>query len=312
MAVPGLRDDPWSGEVIMMNRNSGWQWPLAVWLALASLPSGGSGFAQELTPGKVAEILFPEAELPPTLHSMMTGTTDAPCMTVRLPDDYNPTNTYPLLVYVPGGDGHRNGNIDNARTIAGDKGWIVASLPLFKKSIDRSEPGGGMLVSFEDYPVIAKAYGRMLGRLFKLVPNIDRERSALVGFSNGALTIGVLVSCHDEFILSHFRNFCLVDHGMFHLTDLHKKPARDCRFLILVGDQEDMGRDLKIRGSQLLQDEWKLLGVNLSYQIMKDTGHEFNDRYMAMVGRWLRNELLNESNVPADADQRVAEPRKGN
>jgi len=103
-----------------------------------------------------------------------------------------------------------------------------------------------------------------------------------------------------------------VDHGMFHLTDLHKKPARDCRFLILVGDQEDMGRDLKIRGSQLLQDEWKLLGVNLSYQIMKDTGHEFNDRYMAMVGRWLRNELLNESNVPADADQRVAEPRKGN
>lgn len=295
-----------------MKRNSGWQWPLVVWLAVASLPFGPSGLAQELTPGKVVEISFPETELSPTLHSMLNGTTNAPAITVRLPDDYNPTNTYPLLVYVPGGDGRRNGNIDNARTIAGDKGWIVASLPLFKKSIDRSELAGGILVSFEDYPVIAKVYGLMLGRLFKLVPNIDRDKSALVGFSNGALTIGVLVSCHDEFILSHFRNFCLVDHGMFHLTDLHKKYAHDCRYLILVGDQEDMGRDLKIRGSQLLQDEWKLLGVNLSYQILKDTGHEFQDRHMALVGRWLRNEPLNEPDVPADAGQRVTEPRKGN
>jgi hypothetical protein len=277
-----------SGEMIMMNRYSGWQWPLVAWLAVASLPFGINGWAQELFPGKVVEISFPGAALPLTLHSMMNGTTNAPAMTVRLPDDYNPTNTYPLLVYVPGGDGHRNGNIDNARTIAGDKGWIVASLPLFKKSVDRNEPAGGILVSFEDYPVVAKAYGLMLGRLFERVPNIDRKKSALVGFSNGALTIGVLVSCHDEFILSCFRNFCLVDHGMFHLTDLHKKPARDCRFLILVGDREDMGRDLKIRGSQLLQDEWKLLGVNLSYQVMKDTGHEFNEPQMALVSGWLK------------------------
>ena len=296
--------------MIIMNRNFVWQWHLVVWLAVASLPFGTSSLAQELAPGKIVEISFPEAEMPPTLHSMFTGATDAPCMTVRLPDDYNPTNTYPLLVYVPGGTGHQNGNIDNARTIAGNKGWIVASLPLFKKSIDRYEPAGGMLVSFEDYPVIAKAYGLMLGRLFKLVPNIDHEKSAMAGFSNGALTIAVLVSCHDEFILTHFKNFCLVDHGMFHLTDLYKKPARDCRYLILVGDQGDRGRELKIRGSQLLQDEWKLMGVNLSCQIMKDTGHEFQDRQMALVGRWLRNEPLDEPNVPADADQRLAEPRK--
>jgi hypothetical protein len=270
----------------MMNRNSSWQWPLAVWLALALLPSGSNGLAQELVPGKVVEIPFPE--LPPTLHAMMTGTTSAPAMTVRLPDDYNPTNACPLLVYVPGGDGHRNGNIDNARTIAGDKGWIVASVPLFKQKIDGNEPAGGIIVSFEDYPVVAKAYGQMLGRLFEQVPNIDRKKSALVGFSNGAITIGVLLSCHDEFILTHFKNFCLVDNGMFHLADLHKKNARDGRYLILVGDQEDMGRQLKIRGCQLLQDEWKLLGVNLSCQVMKDTGHEFNEPQMALVSEWLK------------------------
>lgn len=293
-----------------MNRIFIWPRHLVAWLAVVSLPFGAAGLAQELAPGKVVEFTFPGKELPPTLNAMMTGETNAPALTVRLPDDYNPTNAYPLLVYVPGGDGHRNGNIDNARTIAGDKGWIVASLPLFKKSIDQSEPGGGMLVGFEDYPVIAKAYGLMLGRLFKLVPNIDREKSALVGFSNGALTIAVLVSSHDEFILTHFKNFCVVDHGMFHLTDLHKKYARDCRYLILVGDQEGLGRNLKIRQSQLQQDSWKLLGVNLSYQIMKDTGHEFNERQMALVSKWLKTP--DESNSVAKPAPAGAGPGKGN
>ena len=259
--------------------------------------------AQELTPGKVTDLVFSDASLPPTLHAMMTHQAVTPTMTVRLPDDYDSSKTYPLLVYVPGFDGGLKGNIGNAQTIAGNRGWIVASVPLYKKTVDTSEPAGGILVSFEDEPIIARSYEIMLGRLFALVPHIDRERSAMVGFSNGALTIAVLVSCHDEFILGHFRNFCLVDHGMFHLTDLHKQGARDCRFLVLVGDKQDMGRELKICQSKLLQDEWQLLGVHLSYQIMKDTGHEFGDRQMAKVGEWLRN--------PASADSsRQREPRQ--
>jgi hypothetical protein len=251
--------------------------------------------AQELTPGKNTEIMFPQPDLPPTLFTLMTGTAATPCLTIRLPDDYDSTKTYPLLVYVPGFHGGPKGNIGNAQTIAGPKGWIVASLPLFKESIDKSEPAGGIMIGFQDYPVISRAYRIILGKIFELVPNIDREKSAMVGFSNGALTIAVLVSNQDEFILTHFQNFCFVDHGMFHLTDLHKKYARDCRFLVLVGDKADYGRDLKIKRSQLLQEEWKLLGVNLKCQIMKDTGHEFYDRQMAIVGRWLRNEAVLES-----------------
>jgi hypothetical protein len=246
--------------------------------------------AQELTPGKITEITFPNSDIPPTLNSVMTGTTSVPGLAYRLPDDFDPSKTFPLLVYVPGGNGGSNGNIANAEAIVGTRGWIVASLPLFKKSVDHAEPAGGLIVSFQDFPTISRAYRIMLGRLFELVPNIDRERSAMIGFSNGALTLAILVTCQDEFVLAHFRSFCLVDNGMFHLTDLHKKGARDSRFLVLVGDREDYGRELKIRGSRLLQDEWKLLGVNLSCQIMQDTGHEFPDRYMALVGRWLRNE----------------------
>jgi hypothetical protein len=245
--------------------------------------------AQELVPGKVSDLIFAGTALPPTLHSMMTGEATTPTMTVRLPDDYDSLKMYPLLVYVPGFDGGLKGNIGNAQTIAGPRGWIVASVPLFKRTVDTSEPEGGIIVSLEDAPVIAKSYELMLGRLFRLVPNIDRERSAMVGFSNGAITIAVLVSTHSEFILSHFRNFCVVDHGMFHLMDLHKRGARDSRFLVLVGDKQDFGRDVKIRQSQLLQDEMRLLRVNLTFEIMKNTGHEFGERQMAIVGQWLRS-----------------------
>ncbi len=239
---------------------------------------------------KTAEITFPDAGLPPILHTLMTGEEATPTLTYSLPDDYDSAKTYPLLVYVPGGDGGPAGNIFNAQSIAGTDGWIVATLPLFKKAVDKSEPGGGMIVSMEDYPTIAKCYGIMLGELFDIVPNIDREQSAMVGFSNGAITIAVLLSSHDDFILKHFKNFCMVDHGMFHLTDLHKSGSRDCRYLVLVGDKIDFGRELKIQGCQLLQEEMELVGVNLSCEIMKDTGHVFREMQMEIVRNWLQAE----------------------
>jgi hypothetical protein len=273
-----------------LNIKSVKHFPDNAFLAIIFLSFSFSLNAQKLVPGNTTDISFPAESLPPTLHSMMTGENVTPIMSVRLPDDYDSTKTYPLLLYVPGFDGGVKGNIGNALTIAGPRGWIVASLPLFKKTVDKTEPAGGILVSFEDFPVIAKSYEIMLGRLFTLIPNIDWNNSAMVGFSNGAITISVLVSLHNEFILDHFRNFCIVDHGMFHLMDLHKKGAKECRFLVLVGDKEDLGRELKIRQCKLLQDEMRLLGVNLLYEIMKDTGHEFYDRQMAIVGRWLRHE----------------------
>jgi predicted esterase len=241
--------------------------------------------------GGVTTIELADDNLPPSLFEMITGADAPPTLSYRLPDNYDLERNYPLVVYVPGYHGGPTGNIGNALKIAGPTDWVVASLPLFKRSVDRDEIGSGMLVGLSDYSTISESYRILLARLFEAVPNIDPERSAMVGFSNGALTIAVLVSNHDEFVLTRFRNFCLVDHGMFHLTDLYKSYSRDARYLILSGDdRRDPGRDLKIRGGQLLQDAWRFLGVDLSFRVMTDTGHEFGDREMALVGRWLRGE----------------------
>ncbi len=243
--------------------------------------------AQELRAGTTIELTFPVDSLPPTLYSVMRDVSVPPVLTFHLPDDYDSAKSYPLVVYVPGFDGNVKGNIGNAEAIAGANGWIAATVPLFKKEVDRNEVAGGLIVGVEDAPVIAAAYRTMLGRFFSMVPHVDKDKSAMVGFSNGAQTIAVLLSYHDEFFFDHFRNFCIIDHGMFHLTDLHKKGAKECRYLVLVGDRPDQGRELKIRGSMLLQDEWRLLGVDLTAEVMKDTGHEFNQPQIDIVRRWL-------------------------
>lgn len=265
---------------------------------LALLLAGAWAVAEDLSPEEVVEVAFSVLAVPPSLYSMMTETTVPPTLTYRLPDGYDPERRYPLLVYVPGFHGGASGNIGNALTIAGREDWVVASLPLFKSTVDREEISGGIRIGFQDYTTLSKAYETMLGRLFELVPNIDAERSAMVGFSNGALAIAVLVSNHDEFVLSHFRTFCFVDQGMFHLTDLHKRRARGCRFLVLSGDDRtDPGRDLMIRGGRLLGDSWRMFGVDLSFHVMADTGHEFKDRHMALVGGWLRYEPFTDDEV---------------
>ena len=258
----------------------------AVLVGLLYTLSGGL-LAQQLAPGKIVEIPFANAGLPPTLVSMMTGGDPTPVLSLRLPDDYRADGSYPLLVYVPGFHGQRAGNIENALSITGPRGWVVASLPLFKVSVDPSEVGGGMLVAMRDYPAIAAGYHALLQRVYELVPNIDRARSGMVGFSNGALTLAVLLSSHDAFVLDHFHSFVLVDHGMFHLTDLHAAGARGDRYLILVGDQPDMGRDLKLRGCALQQDAWRLLEVDVTCEVLQGTGHAFPPDAMARVGRWL-------------------------
>lgn len=251
--------------------------------------SGQLCSAENLTPGEIIRIDFESTELPPTLYVMFTGQPATATLQVRLPDDYTPEQKFPLLLYVPGFHGNAGGNIQNAIDIGGTEGCVVASLPLFKSRIDADEPGQGVIISLEDYSLLSKCYQIMLSELFKLVPNIDSNQSAMVGYSNGAIATSILVSCHDEYILQHFRNFCLVDQGMFHLTDLHKSTSRECRFLVLAGGMDDFGRDLKVRKCKLLYDSWQLINVDLQYGIMQDVGHQL-EPFKGLIGEWFRNQ----------------------
>jgi len=238
-------------------------------------------------PNDVQRIEFRSGELPATLYRAFTGNKTDAFLEYCLPADYSKKKNYPLLLYIPGFHGHPGGNIRNALDIADNRECIVASLPLFKANIDRSEPGKGLIIGFSDYSVLAGAYKVMLEKFFQAVPNIDSQKSAMVGFSNGAIAIAVLVSSHDEYILNKFHSYCLVDQGMFHLTDLHKTPTKNHRFLILVGDKIDYGRNLKIRGAKLVQDAYQLIGCRIESRILQNTGHELTQNCMKDIGTWV-------------------------
>lgn len=235
----------------------------------------------------VQRIEFNNDELPSNLYSEFTGNKKTSYLQYCLPASYSKEKNYPLLVYVPGFHGHPGGNIKNAIDIANNRECIVASLPLFKANVDRTEPGRGIIIGFSDYSVLSSAYKVMLEKFFQTIPNINRQKSAMVGFSNGAIAIAVLVSSHDEYILDKFHSYCLVDHGMFHLTDLHKMPTKERRFLILVGDKEDYGRDLKIRGAKLVQDAYQVLGCSVESRILLNTGHQLTQSCKRDIGAWV-------------------------
>lgn len=237
--------------------------------------------------GEVQRLEFDPDELPETLYTMITGDPAGPVLTYCLPSGYSPDRTYPLVLYVPGNHGRRGGSIQNAMDIADGHDCVVASLPLFKAAVDRREVGNGLPLGFGDFPTLSRAYGVMLQRLDEAVPNLDRSRSAMVGFSNGAIATALLVSCHDENILQRFHCFCLVDHGMFHLGDLHRALARDRRYLVLVGDQFDLGRDLKLRAGELMADAYGRVGVDIEYRVLEGTGHELTRACKTDIGRWI-------------------------
>lgn len=237
--------------------------------------------------GDIKKIEFSDNELPPNLMSMFTGKEVNSVLQYQLPDNYSTAKQYPLVLYIPGGHGKQGGNMKHAMDIANGHECVVATLPLFQADVDKSEAVKGIIVSFSDYPVISSAYKTMLGKLYEAVPNIDHAKSAMVGFSNGAITIAILVSSHDEYILEHFQHYCIVDHGMFHLTDLHKSPTKKKRFLIYVGDKKEMGRALKIRGAALLEDSSKLLGIDLEHRILTDTGHKLTLDCKKDIGTWI-------------------------
>ena len=266
---------------------------LLVVLCIAIMPVLGED-AQDGGKPEIVKLVFDKGEVPKSLCNLYTADDTPPSLSYRLPENYSKDKQYPLILYVPGFHGKSGGTIRNAIDIAGSRDCVVASLPLFKKELNSSEYANGVIMSFSDYDVLSKAYETMLGRLFEIVPNIDSGKSAMVGFSNGAITVGILVSMNNQFILEHFHNFCQVDQGMYHLTDLHKSPTKYRRFLIMVGDRDDYGREYLIRGAKLAEDAWKLHGVNIESRVMKNTGHELTMDCKEQIREWIFGDGDNE------------------
>jgi len=241
-------------------------------------------------------------ELGKTLAAMHTGEEAPAVVTAVLPEGYSPEETYPLLVFLKGGDGGRGDDVRAAQKVAAGRPYICVNLPLFKSAVDQSERHRGIMISMKDYEILSSNFRAMLEALEKRIPNIRREGSALGGFSNGAHTTGVLLARADEFILSRFDHFFFFDGGFGPLAAncLQMQALASKRFLLLHGDEP--GEDGGSRSFSDLAVAVEKAGRRNDRDVitipMRGYGHQHPPEYMEIAGRWLAGEDIRSIDLP--------------
>ncbi|MFM9995770.1 MAG: hypothetical protein ACKVU4_08220 [Phycisphaerales bacterium] len=264
--------------------------PLAVVLVCA-LGGEGRGVPRasppQLEPGQVLRLTFPD--LPPTLLAMSQGKEVEAAVTVRLPDNYTRDGSFPLFVFLNGGDGGEGGNIGVPMQLSEGRDCIIATFPLFKRGYDAAEPWG-ISVGFDDYPIVSAAYAAVMDRLRATIPNIDAGRSIIGGHSNGAHTIAVLLSALDDGFLGSFKGFFMIDGGFDWSSYGRSIPLKDHRMLYLVGGGTEHSpwwrRDVVQRArffERCVQD----LGMDYVKVFVADgVDHQFSRSYHPVIKEW--------------------------
>src|SRR5207253_6174665 len=111
----------------------------------------------------------------------------------------------------------------------------------------------------------------------------------------------------------HFRAFCFVDGGFGPLAAnvLHKTAVKNCRFLLLRGDQPEgmPEREHNTHLARALECEAREHHLDFTSIIMRGHGHELPPEYLALLGQWVRGEQLAEpgKNQPCP-NNRIAFP----
>jgi predicted esterase len=262
--------------------------------------------------------------LPDTFYTVKTGKKVPAQMEAQLPSNYSTSGKFPLFVFLKGGDGGDAGidSTGGTRYMIGDTDFISVSLPLFKAASGPNSTVGEVIgkdaqvnlppamlemiknmrssgiISQQDYDVINSSYAVMLGKLFETIPNIDPDRSVLIGFSNGAHTIGVLLAGKSPFVLGHFHSFCMVEGGMamaFDPKTTLTPELKNHRYLILFGDggSDKTGMQAMMRPFvfPILQNfvlQATAYGLDCSLVTMQNTAHTFNQAYYPLVRQWAR------------------------
>lgn len=244
----------------------------------------------------VQELPFPE--LRPTLVELATGEEQVPKLLYQLPDNFVPGKKHPVFVFLAGGTGkgQKGGGLDRARAITEGKDYIAVSLPLYRHTtkLDEEALFGDLLIGVDDYPAIRAAYHPMLQKFFETVPEAQRSGNVMGGFSNGAHTTSVLLSCQDSFVLDHFSQFIFADGGVW-LSGLQRQRMKSCRFLGLYGDTADYWtRPVIMRQFLSMREKADALDIEFELVAMEGIGHSFPKEYNSTVRDWLNRESGNE------------------
>jgi hypothetical protein len=244
----------------------------------------------ELKPGQVIQLKFPD--LPRSLRAVKDPAAAGPtAISIRLPDNYSKDRSFPLFVFMHGGQGSTGSEVDLPASIVGKSDYVLATFPLFKKNPELSEEScGGIAVDYADYPTISAAFKTLVDRVRETVPNLDPKASILGGYSNGANTLAVLLSALDPNTLKSFGRFYFLDAGIDWSGYARNKSLGDKDILFVVGGGSatpEWWRPFLLSrvgyykeiANQLHLSRWKFITV-------EGAGHEDPGKFFPFVQRW--------------------------
>jgi hypothetical protein len=174
----------------------------------AEVASPQTEFAAQVAPG--ATLRFDLPELPADRKGAR-----AACHVI-LPAHYVPSKRYPLVAWLGGGEG--SNRPEGSFLPSGE--FILVGLPYPKGA---NNPAQANMVG--DYARVWEYHRFMLDEVLRAIPNIDRARSVIAGFSNGAHAIdGMLRLSTRPRLTDYFGVFVFAEGGGTGYTSLGALP----------------------------------------------------------------------------------------
>jgi acyl-CoA-binding protein len=258
---------------------------LALLLCCASLVAADK-------PAAVIEAAVPRTELKAKVAAGATLCFDFPELTIdrkgaraachlKIPANYDAAKKYPLVVWLGGGEG---GNQPNGSFLpAGD--FILVGFPYPRGA---NNPAQTNMVG--DYAKVWAYHRFMLEEIAKTIPNIDRSRSIIAGFSNGAHAMdGMLRLSAKPRLIDYFGIFLFVDGGGTAYTSLGALPDLKGRFAYACwGELKGSNKP----NTSHLPAALKAKGATVVGSEMAGVGHAFGESENPKIAEWLEKVAL--------------------
>ncbi|QIF05860.1 hypothetical protein [Roseimicrobium sp. ORNL1] len=248
---------------------------LPVLLLPLLLLTGGPVSGADLLPGSTLTLPFPQ--LPHDRHDQASS------CEIKLPANYAPDKSYPLVVWLEGGDG---GNKPQTPFLPeGD--FVTVGLPF---PLGANQPSTPHLVG--DFPAIWKYHRTMLEEIHRRIPNLDRRRSIIAGFSNGAHAIDGMLKLkvtpgEGPGLASFFGIFILVEGGGWDVTEGEYPDCTGKFAYLAMGEKSSLLRVVPRAAKEFLAH-----GASMHLSMMAGTKHEFADFEKETIRKWLAEEAL--------------------
>jgi hypothetical protein len=239
-----------------------------------------------------AEKAVPRAELKAQVAPGASLKFDFPELTVdrhgalaachlKLPAGYDAAKKYPLVVWLSGGEGGNN----PSGSFLPEGEFILVGLPYPKGA---NNPTQANMVG--DYAKVWAYHRFMLEEIAKVIPNIDKSRSIIAGFSNGGHAIdGMLRLSGRPKLTDYFGVFLFADGGGTGYTSLGALPDLKGKFAYACwGGEKGSNKP----NTSHLPKALKAKGATVVGSEMVGVGHAFAESEKPKIAEWLEKVAL--------------------